>query len=226
MEKLVSKIGSEKEKFVRACADRVQQHGKGFEEMLRDREAKNEKFAFLRDVDLPEYQLYRSITDRHYRLPSPPPDGFVDDGKAELYSSDSAEDSDNERTKKGSLGKLARRRFENGLRGVRGEREEIARLMEFAVVHADAVDEVADIICQSLKIGTTPIPRKIARLHLVSDILHNSVSTLDKCRRSEIAENIRTLVRLPPSLMFGGIDKLSNQGYGMSWSTSRKFTAH
>lgn len=35
---------------------------------------------------------------------------------------------------------------------------------------------VADIVCQSLQIEETPIPRKIARLYLVSDILHNSVS--------------------------------------------------
>jgi hypothetical protein len=37
---------------------------------------------------------------------------------------------------------------------------------------------VADIVCQSLQIEETPIPRKIARLYLVSDILHNSVSAL------------------------------------------------
>jgi len=47
------------------------------------------------------------------------------------------------RTNKGHLGKLARKRLEAGLRGMTGEREQIARLMEFAMVHADAVDEVS-----------------------------------------------------------------------------------
>lgn len=115
-------------------------------------------------------------------------------GKAELYSSDSAEDSENERTRKGALGKIARKRFESGLRAMTGNREEIARLMEFAMVHADAAEEVSqyrsgdsrallklgfqvcDIICQSLVLEATPVPRKLARLHLISDILHNSVS--------------------------------------------------
>ncbi len=35
--------------------------------------------------------------------------------------------------------------------------------------------KVAEIICQSLMIEATAVPRKIARLHLVSDILHNAV---------------------------------------------------
>lgn len=68
-------------------------------------------------------------------------------GKADLYSSDSAEDSERERmhrTNKGRLGKMARRRLEAGLRAMTGEREQIARLMEFAVNHADAVDDVSD----------------------------------------------------------------------------------
>jgi hypothetical protein len=49
---MLTKIGPEKEKFVRAVAARVQQHGLKFEEVLREREAKNEKFAFLRDVEV------------------------------------------------------------------------------------------------------------------------------------------------------------------------------
>jgi U2-associated protein SR140 len=35
---------------------------------------------------------------------------------------------------------------------------------------------VADVICQSLRIEGTAVPRKLARLYLISDILHNSVS--------------------------------------------------
>ena len=110
---------------------------------------------------MPEYHFYQLCLNPRYRLPSPPPDAFTDEvgraripliatstdpiaqGKAELYSSDSAEDSENERTRKGALGKIARKRFESGLRAMTGNREEIARLMEFAMVHADAADEVS-----------------------------------------------------------------------------------
>ncbi|KAJ9124211.1 hypothetical protein QFC22_001009 [Naganishia vaughanmartiniae] len=108
------KIGPEKEQFITAVAQKVKSHGTKFEEVLRDRESQNPKFEFLRNMD----------------------------GRAELYSSDSAEDSEKERARKGTLGKIARKRFESGLRAMTGNREEIARLMEFAMVHADAAEEV------------------------------------------------------------------------------------
>lgn len=65
------------------------------------------------------------------------------------------------------------------LRALSGKRIEIARAMEFAMTHAEAADEVADVVCKSLMVEATAVPRKIARLHLISDILHNSVSTFE-----------------------------------------------
>lgn len=64
-------------------------------------------------------------------------------GYASMYSSDSAEDSEKERTSKGRIGKIARKRFESMLRAMSGKRVEIARAMEFALAHADAADEVS-----------------------------------------------------------------------------------
>jgi U2-associated protein SR140 len=94
-----------------------------------------------------------------------------------LYSTDSAEDSEKERTPKDKIGRVARKRFEAMLRAMSGKRAEIARAMEFAMTHAESADEVAELVCQSLKLDGTPVPRKMARLYLVSDILHNSVSS-------------------------------------------------
>jgi U2-associated protein SR140 len=37
---------------------------------------------------------------------------------------------------------------------------------------------VADIIVASLLVDGTPVPRKVARLHLICDILHNSAATV------------------------------------------------
>ena len=190
-------------------AKRVKEHGKPFEQLLREKEKDNAKFAFLRDdevschisairvrmtmrldeltTELPEYHLYRYTVDSSYRFPAPPFLPFNDAGYASCYSSDSAEDSEKEHTPKGKIGRLARRRFESILRALSGKRVEIARAMEFAVRHAEAADEVAEIICKSLKVEQTEVPRKVARLHLVSDILHNSVSRkhVDAGRRSE-----------------------------------------
>lgn len=47
--------------------------------------------------------------------------------------------------------------------------------MVFAIEHAEAADDIIAILCNSLMLKTTPMyPTKIARLYLISDILHNS----------------------------------------------------
>lgn len=63
-------------------------------------------------------------------------------GYNSIYSTDSAEDSEKERCRKGRLGKLARRRFESMLRALSGQRGELARCMAFSLEHADAASEV------------------------------------------------------------------------------------
>jgi hypothetical protein len=60
------------------------------------------------------------------------------------------------------------------LRKLTFERGAIAKTMAFAIDHSDAADEIVEIICKTLIIKETPIPTKVARLYLVSDILHNS----------------------------------------------------
>ncbi|ORX39062.1 hypothetical protein BD324DRAFT_618400 [Kockovaella imperatae] len=186
-EKWLKKVPVETDKFIRAVAAKVRHHGKGFEQVLKTKEKDNEKFNFFFNSDLPDYHLYRSLLSSSYRIPTPPPDDFVDEGYASMYSSDSAEDSERERIGKTKVGKLARKRYEAMLRMMSGKRAEIGRAMEFAVKHAEAADEVADIICQSLRIDDTPVPRKIARLHLVSDILHNSASPLPNVWKYRLA---------------------------------------
>lgn len=103
---------------------------------------------------------------------------FTDSGHAEVYSSDSAEDSERERLPKGRLGKLARRRFEALLRTLTSTRDKIARGMVFALEHADAAATIVDLLVESLTLDATPVPRKVARLHLCSDILHNASASV------------------------------------------------
>nr|XP_019009713.1 U2-associated protein SR140 [Kwoniella pini CBS 10737]OCF48494.1 U2-associated protein SR140 [Kwoniella pini CBS 10737] len=177
-DKWLESVPEEHRKFIKTVAGRVKDHGRGFEELLRKKERENPKFAFLFNEDLPEYHLYQSSIDSRYRIPTPPPDDFADEGYASMYSSDSAEDSERERVVRGKLGKLARKRFEAMLRVMSGKRAEIARGMGFALKKAEAADEVAEIVCRSVRLDATPVPRKMARLHLISDILHNSASSL------------------------------------------------
>lgn len=103
---------------------------------------------------------------------------FDDNGAASMYSSDSDEDAETERLKSGSsaLGTRAQRRLEAMLRALTPRRERIARCMALALDNAHAADRVAEIMTQSLLVPATPIPRKIARLYVVSDILYNSAA--------------------------------------------------
>lgn len=109
-------------------------------------------------AQLPSYHFFRMLLDPEYSQPSSKPK-FSDEvrlaclsfvrlltsisqGNADIYSSDSAEDSEREHVRKGKLGKLAQRRFECMLRSLTSTREKIARGMAFALEHADAAPVV------------------------------------------------------------------------------------
>ncbi|XP_076955817.1 protein RRC1-like isoform X1 [Bidens hawaiensis] len=64
--------------------------------------------------------------------------------------------------------------FEDMLRALTLERIQIKEAMGFALDNADAAGEVVEVLTESLTLKETPIPTKVARLMLVSDILHNS----------------------------------------------------
>ena len=76
-------------------------------------------------------------------------------------------------SKKANLTESQREKLEDLLRNLTPERQKIADAMVYAVSHANSAEEVADCITESLTIVETPIHRKIARLYLISDILHN-----------------------------------------------------
>ncbi|KAK1417788.1 hypothetical protein QVD17_26922 [Tagetes erecta] len=64
--------------------------------------------------------------------------------------------------------------FEDMLRALTLERVQIKEAMGFALDNADAAGEIVEVLTESLTLKETPIPTKVARLMLVSDILHNS----------------------------------------------------
>ncbi|KAJ7200693.1 SR140 protein [Mycena rebaudengoi] len=152
----------------------IKGHGTKYEQNLRERERNNPKFAFMLRKDHRRHAFYRGLIESE--LPLGPE--FDDDGYNSVYSSDSAEDSERERVRKNVLGKLARKRFEAMLRALSGKRGEMARCMAFSLEHAEAAHEVAEIIVASLLVDGTPVPRKVARLHLICDILHNSAASV------------------------------------------------
>ncbi|KAK3021385.1 hypothetical protein RJ639_046466 [Escallonia herrerae] len=64
--------------------------------------------------------------------------------------------------------------FEDMLRALTLERSLIKEAMGFALDNADAAGEIVEVLTESLTLKETPIPTKVARLMLVSDVLHNS----------------------------------------------------
>ncbi|CAE6431177.1 unnamed protein product [Rhizoctonia solani] len=170
------RITPTQEEFVRKVADKVRRNGRAFQTLLETREKNNPSFEFLWDDKNPGHLLYKHLLDGA-SLPPPPP-VFDENGPHSAYSTDSGEESERERIRKGTLGKLARKRFLVLLRGLSGKRGELARCMAFSLEHAESAAEVAEIIISSLVVDSTPVPRKIARLHLICDILHNSAASI------------------------------------------------
>jgi len=160
--------------FIRTVAAEVRGHDAKYEASLKEREKNNPKYGFLVNKHHRRHAFYRGLVEREDGIDP----AFDDEGYNSVYSTDSAEDSERERGRKNVLGRLARKRFEAMLRALSGKRGELARCMAFSLEHAEAAPEVAEIIVASLLVDGTAVPRKVARLHLICDILHNSAASV------------------------------------------------
>ena len=88
-------------------------------------------------------------------------------------SSSSRKESRYQYETKGMLSDSQRDKFEDLLRNLAPERNKIMNAMIYCIDHAEAAEEIIDCIAESLSITETPLYKKIARLYLISDILHN-----------------------------------------------------
>ncbi|KAI2798940.1 U2 snRNP-associated SURP domain-containing protein [Blomia tropicalis] len=181
----------------------VVREGSMFEAMLMSREANNPMFAFLFDNQSPAHIYYRwrlfSVLQgdhpsrwrmKEFRmfkngsLWRPPPINLYthgmpeelipkeDDSNSESDSSDSC-DSKKKPIHRQQLHEMDREDLEEMLRSLTPQRSRIADLMIFCIEHADSCDEIIECLADSLCIDDTPLFKKIARLFVVSDILHN-----------------------------------------------------
>ncbi|KAG8263485.1 U2 snRNP-associated SURP domain-containing protein [Homalodisca vitripennis] len=75
--------------------------------------------------------------------------------------------------RKGSLSPTQRDRLEDLIRNMTPERLKVAEVMVFCMEHSEAAEEICDCILESLSNPSTALYKKIARLYLISDILHN-----------------------------------------------------
>nr|CAD7453892.1 unnamed protein product [Timema tahoe] len=171
----------------------VIREGPMFEAMIMNRELNNPMFRFLFDNQSPAHVYYRwklfSLLQGDMQLrwrtdefrmfkggsiwKPPPVNPYTQGMPDELVEIEEKE------PRKGSLSNTCvssifqRDRLEDLLRNMTPQRLKVAEAMVFCIEHSEAAEEICDCIAESLSILQTPIPKKIARLHLISDILHN-----------------------------------------------------
>uniref|UniRef100_A0AAY4DCB1 U2 snRNP-associated SURP motif-containing protein n=1 Tax=Denticeps clupeoides TaxID=299321 RepID=A0AAY4DCB1_9TELE len=167
----------------------VVREGPMFEAMVMNREISNPMYRFLFENQSPAHVYYRwklysilhgdSLTKwktedfrmfKNGSLWHPPPLNPYLHGTQE----EEEDEEEQEGNKKGSLKEEERDKLEEMLRGMTPRKADIAEAMLFCLNHAEAAEEIVECITESLSILKTPLPKKIARLYLVSDVLYNS----------------------------------------------------
>ncbi|KAH9383344.1 hypothetical protein HPB48_024559 [Haemaphysalis longicornis] len=103
----------------------------------------------------------------------PPMNPYLQGMPDELVEKEREASPSKDENKKGSLSDSQRDKLEDMLRNLTPERPRILEAMVYCIEHADAAEEIVDCITQSLSILETPLHRKVARLYLISDVLHN-----------------------------------------------------
>ncbi|XP_039481026.1 U2 snRNP-associated SURP motif-containing protein [Drosophila santomea] len=166
----------------------VIREGPMFEALIMIREMENPLFSFLFDNESPAHIYYRwklfsllqGDTPNEWRedefrmfkngpVWKPPIANFYTQGMPDEL----VVDPDAPVVHKGALSNAQRNRLEDLIRQLTPERARIGDAMIFCIEHADAADEICECIAESLSNINTLASKKIARLYLISDILHN-----------------------------------------------------
>ncbi|KAL4450080.1 hypothetical protein ABPG77_010749 [Micractinium sp. CCAP 211/92] len=186
-----------------AMAFYVMRDGCEFEQVIMEREGSNPEFNFLYDIRCPEHAYYRwrlfslasGDTLRSWRVDMfqmvensnrwlPPP---MTVGVAPVRQKNTTAAQRGGLAGRGfedqPLSDLQRDKFEEMLRRLTVERADVCAAMAFALDNAESAGEVVEILSDSLTLSETPIPLKIARLFLASDILHNTSSGVRNASR-------------------------------------------
>ncbi|ORX62265.1 hypothetical protein DM01DRAFT_1331713 [Hesseltinella vesiculosa] len=184
--------------IIHRLVERIVRYGPKFEAAIIQREHQNPLFRFVFDQRSNDHVYYRWRLYSILQGDTPfvwrtepfqmyddgvwwvPPTSvsipFDEEGPMDLPwdSDDEARERIQQSLPKGQLGKVGKQRYEVMLRQVTLQRGTIARAMAFAIDHADAYDEVINITVKALVGTNATVTATIARLFLVSDILHNS----------------------------------------------------
>ncbi|KFB37755.1 AGAP005006-PA-like protein [Anopheles sinensis] len=167
----------------------VIREGPMFEALIMTREMDNPMYKFLFENESPAHIYYRwklfsllqgdtpgDWRTKEFRMFKngsiwkPPPINFYTQGMPDELLADE----EGIETNKGNLSLAQRDRLEDLIRHLTPERQKIADAMIFCIEHADAAEEICECITEALSSNETLVKKKVARLYLISDILHNS----------------------------------------------------
>ena len=186
--------------IINATASFVLKYGIQFEKIIMEKESNNYKFSFLKENNSNEHNYYRwklysllqgDSIDNWRSTPfqmtmngtvwTPPSKKTTITSSGNNKSNNSVTDENKKKytgasqiEKDKHLTTAERDQFEDLLRNLTIERKQIKEAMGFCLDHADVSFEIIQIIVESLTLKKTAVPTKLARLYLVSDILHNS----------------------------------------------------
>ncbi|XP_053672314.1 U2 snRNP-associated SURP motif-containing protein [Anopheles nili] len=167
----------------------VIREGPMFEALIMTREMDNPMYKFLFENESPAHIYYRwklfsllqGDTPAEWRTKEfrmfkngsiwkPPPINFYTQGMPDELLADE----EGIEANKGNLSVAQRDRLEDLIRHLTPERQKIGDAMIFCIEHADAAEEICECITESLSSNETVVKKKVARIYLISDILHNS----------------------------------------------------
>ncbi|XP_050073631.1 U2 snRNP-associated SURP motif-containing protein [Anopheles maculipalpis] len=167
----------------------VIREGPMFEALIMTKEMGNPMYKFLFENESPAHIYYRwklfsllqGDTPSDWRTKEfrmfkggsiwkPPPINFYTQGMPDELLADE----EGIEANKGNLSVAQRDRLEDLIRHLTPERQKIGDAMIFCIEHADAAEEICECITESLSSNETVVKKKVARIYLISDILHNS----------------------------------------------------
>ncbi|XP_045496608.1 U2 snRNP-associated SURP motif-containing protein isoform X2 [Colias croceus] len=171
----------------------VIREGPMFEAIIMNKEMSNPFFSFLFENQSPAHIYYRWKLFSMLQGDSPKqwaPDDFrmFKGGSVwrppvmNLYTAgmpdELVEEEDAKENIRGTLSNNQRDRLEDIIRHLTPTRTSVGEAMAWCLEHAEAAGEVAQCLTESLSGDKTPAHKRIARLYLLSDILHNAGAKL------------------------------------------------
>ncbi|KAJ8736066.1 hypothetical protein PYW08_006722 [Mythimna loreyi] len=190
----------------------VIREGPMFEAIIMNKEINNPFFRFLFENQSPAHVYYRWKLFSMLQGDSPKQWSLEDfrmfkGGSVwrppvmNLYTAgmpdELVEEEDAKENIRGTLSNNQRDRLEELIRGLTPARCSIGAAMAWCLEHAEAAPEVSTCLAESLAGAHTPPQRRVARLYLLSDILHNAGAKLTNASayRSAFQQRLTEIMR-------------------------------